>query len=371
MRPDRSRMKIDFHFDILQLEFDVGMLPRWRDGTEPPEPAALLQAGRAMGRAFSVRELHDAAAKDQPKLGLTTAYRAVERWREEGFAEEAGQPRRTRPPSSSAPTSATTITSSASIAAPPPRSRAARSSPCATRGLRAPGFELIDEALGALPARCAALRRQCRLASDAALRAPPAVDRRLAGRVRSSDVSLEVPRGSSSGLVGPNGAGKTTLLRALLGMLAPRAGTVEAPAAIGYMPQLGPGAWDFPLTALDVALQGGYRRAGWLRRPARSERPARGGGARGGRHGGAGRPPGRPALGRPAPARPARPHADAGRRPGAAGRAAVRRGRRHRRPVLGDAGAAARRRAARSWSPPTTWAGRRQQCDLLCLLRAA
>ena len=33
------------------------------------------------------------------------------------------------------------------------------------------------------------------------------------------------------------------------------------------MPQLGPAAWDFPLTALDVALQGGYRRTGWLRRP--------------------------------------------------------------------------------------------------------
>jgi Fur family ferric uptake transcriptional regulator len=51
---------------------------------------ALLEAGRAMGRAFSVRELHTSAQQAVPKLGLTTAYRAVERWREEGWVEEAG-----------------------------------------------------------------------------------------------------------------------------------------------------------------------------------------------------------------------------------------------------------------------------------------
>jgi Fur family transcriptional regulator, ferric uptake regulator len=51
---------------------------------------ALLEAGRAMGRAFSVRELHTAAKEIVPGLGLTTAYRAVERWREEGWVEDAG-----------------------------------------------------------------------------------------------------------------------------------------------------------------------------------------------------------------------------------------------------------------------------------------
>jgi Fur family ferric uptake transcriptional regulator len=51
---------------------------------------ALLEAGRAMGRAFSVRELHTAAQRSLPNLGLTTAYRAVDRWREEGWIEEAG-----------------------------------------------------------------------------------------------------------------------------------------------------------------------------------------------------------------------------------------------------------------------------------------
>jgi ABC-type Mn2+/Zn2+ transport system ATPase subunit len=40
------------------------------------------------------------------------------------------------------------------------------------------------------------------------------------------------------------------------------------------MPQLGPASWDFPLTAIDVALQGGFRRVGWLRRPGAGERRA-------------------------------------------------------------------------------------------------
>jgi len=88
------------------------------------------------------------------------------------------------------------------------------------------------------------------------------------------DVTLAIPAGVIVGLVGPNGAGKTTLLRTLLGVLRPLTGTVTAPPRIAYMPQLGPGAWDFPLTALDVTLQGGYRRVGWLRRPGAGERAA-------------------------------------------------------------------------------------------------
>jgi ABC-type Mn2+/Zn2+ transport system ATPase subunit len=76
------------------------------------------------------------------------------------------------------------------------------------------------------------------------------------------------------GLIGPNGAGKTTLLRALLGLVAPSAGTVTVDGAVGYMPQLGPASWDFPLSALEVAQQGSYRRVGWLRRPGAGERTA-------------------------------------------------------------------------------------------------
>ena len=46
---------------------------------------ALLEAGRAMNRAFSVRELHTAARDAAPRLALTTAYRTIDRWREEGW----------------------------------------------------------------------------------------------------------------------------------------------------------------------------------------------------------------------------------------------------------------------------------------------
>jgi ABC-type Mn2+/Zn2+ transport system ATPase subunit len=92
------------------------------------------------------------------------------------------------------------------------------------------------------------------------------------GHVALEDVSLTLPRGAVIGLIGPNGAGKTTLLRALLGVLPPNTGSVSVHGTAGYMPQLGPASWDFPLTALDVALQGGFRRVGWLRRPGAAER---------------------------------------------------------------------------------------------------
>jgi ABC-type Mn2+/Zn2+ transport system ATPase subunit len=86
------------------------------------------------------------------------------------------------------------------------------------------------------------------------------------------DVSLNLPRGAVVGLIGPNGAGKTTLLRALLGTVRPAAGSVRVDGTTGFVPQLGPRGWDFPLSAADVALQGTYRRAGWLRRPSHENR---------------------------------------------------------------------------------------------------
>jgi ABC-2 type transport system ATP-binding protein len=61
------------------------------------------------------------------------------------------------------------------------------------------------------------------------------------------DMSLEIPKGTSFGLLGPNGSGKTTLIRLLAGLLKPAAGTIRclgrAPTpgnakSRGYMPQL-------------------------------------------------------------------------------------------------------------------------------------
>jgi Fur family ferric uptake transcriptional regulator len=114
---------------------------------------ALLDAGRAMGRAFSVRELHTAAKQAEPKLGLTTAYRTVERWREEGWAEDAG----TRGGESvyvlcaaqghhhhvvCVDCGATALLEGCALE--PVRDSA-----------RTAGFDLLDSALGSLPARCA------------------------------------------------------------------------------------------------------------------------------------------------------------------------------------------------------------------------
>ena len=52
----------------------------------------------------------------------------------------------------------------------------------------------------------------------------------------------------------------------------PTAGAVSVDGTTGFVPQLGPRGWDFPLSAGDVALQGAYRRAGWLRRPSHADR---------------------------------------------------------------------------------------------------
>lgn len=66
------------------------------------------------------------------------------------------------------------------------------------------------------------------------------------GRMRAVDgLNLRVPRGRVFGFIGPNGAGKTTTVHALLGFIAPTAGTVRvlgedvrhalARRRIGYM----------------------------------------------------------------------------------------------------------------------------------------
>jgi ABC-2 type transport system ATP-binding protein len=62
-----------------------------------------------------------------------------------------------------------------------------------------------------------------------------------------NDLSLEIPSGTSFGLLGPNGSGKTTLIKLLVGLLKPGSGDIHClgqhPTSSnakmrGYMPQL-------------------------------------------------------------------------------------------------------------------------------------
>lgn len=92
-----------------------------------------------------------------------------------------------------------------------------------------------------------------------------------AGSPVLDSVNLTVKRGQSGCIVGPNGGGKSTLLRLLLGLLTPNRGTIrifgESPTAarrwIGYMPQYHQLDGAFPITVLEVVLQGRIRRGFW------------------------------------------------------------------------------------------------------------
>ncbi len=91
----------------------------------------------------------------------------------------------------------------------------------------------------------------------------------LGGRTILANISLDIPAGQFIGVLGPNGSGKTTLMRAILGLLAPKSGTLRVlgePATrgnskIGYrpqtasnMPMLQISGWDFVASVAD-----GYR----------------------------------------------------------------------------------------------------------------
>jgi Fur family ferric uptake transcriptional regulator len=112
----------------------------------------LLDAGRAMDRAFTVRELFTAARETAPKLGLATAYRAVDRWREQGLAEDAGMRGDERLYVLCAEQDHHHHLVCVQCG------RAVLLEGCALEGVRESarkmGFNLLDGALGSLPAQC-------------------------------------------------------------------------------------------------------------------------------------------------------------------------------------------------------------------------
>ena len=93
-------------------------------------------------------------------------------------------------------------------------------------------------------------------------------------------VTGQVEPGGSLALIGPNGAGKSTLIKAVLGLVPVVSGSVEvlgrspaqARGQVAYVPQAEALDRAFPVSALQVALMGRYRRIGWLRRPRPEDR---------------------------------------------------------------------------------------------------
>ena len=72
--------------------------------------------------------------------------------------------------------------------------------------------------------------------------------------------NIEIAKGSVAAILGPNGAGKTTLLKILLGLLAPKQGTVEVSIDPGFVPQVSDVSFDY--LVIDMVLMGRARSIG-------------------------------------------------------------------------------------------------------------
>ncbi len=84
-------------------------------------------------------------------------------------------------------------------------------------------------------------------------------------------VNLSIKRGECVVIFGPNGGGKTTLFKLILGLIKPARGSLavfgtapeNARNQIGYVPQKAPVDPLFPITVLDVVLQGALAHTTW------------------------------------------------------------------------------------------------------------
>jgi ABC-type Mn2+/Zn2+ transport system ATPase subunit len=86
------------------------------------------------------------------------------------------------------------------------------------------------------------------------------------GKYALEDVSFSVQQGERVAIVGPNGAGKSTLFQALVGLLHPTSGTLNANGAeFGYVTQRSVVDWSFPVTVHDTVMMGRIAKMGWLR----------------------------------------------------------------------------------------------------------
>ena len=104
------------------------------------------------------------------------------------------------------------------------------------------------------------------------------VDLGYGSRTVLSDISFVLHASDVLGIVGPNGAGKTTLLRAMLGILRPKAGSIDRqlrngrPIRVGYVPQRDSIDQIMPFTVYDVVMMGRYGNLGLFRWPGKDDR---------------------------------------------------------------------------------------------------
>jgi zinc/manganese transport system ATP-binding protein len=104
----------------------------------------------------------------------------------------------------------------------------------------------------------------------------------IGGHSVLADASFAIRPGEFIGVLGPNGAGKTTLMRAILGLLAPSAGSVRVfggtplrgNPAIGYLPQVRTVLPDLRLRGLDFIASSVHGERWGLPRLGRADRAA-------------------------------------------------------------------------------------------------
>lgn len=79
-----------------------------------------------------------------------------------------------------------------------------------------------------------------------------------------NDISFSVLKGEFIGIIGPNGGGKSTLLKLILGFLKPTSGSLEVfSERMAYVPQNMKFDRHFPISALEVVLQGRLSHLPW------------------------------------------------------------------------------------------------------------
>lgn len=81
-----------------------------------------------------------------------------------------------------------------------------------------------------------------------------------------TNIYVEIPVGTITGVIGPNGAGKSTLFKSVLGLIDMAHGTIkvlghdieDVRKQVAYVPQKDDIDWTFPARVIDIVMMGRY-----------------------------------------------------------------------------------------------------------------